>query len=70
MNASAKLWKNLKDAEQAEKAATAAHDVAELQGSGPEYTAAFEAMVSARIALQQAEAEYDAATEAEESAGK
>jgi hypothetical protein len=70
MNTSAELWKNLKDAERAEKAATEAHDVAEQQGSGPAYTAAFEAMASARSALQLAEAAYDAATEAEEAAGK
>jgi hypothetical protein len=68
MTTSSELWKQLKDAEQSEKTATAAHDAAELLGSSPAYTAAFEAMADARYALQVAEGAYKAACAAEEAA--
>ena len=48
-------------AKKAEQAATAAHDAAELNGSGPAYDVAFETLAAARIRLQCAEEQYDAA---------
>lgn len=58
------LWTAKQAAEKAEKAATAAHDAAEQHGSGPAYGAAFESLTKARILLQKAEQQYDAATTA------
>ena len=48
------LWRKVKAAEKVEEAATAAHDKAEKLGSGPTYEAAYDAMVEARIKLQDA----------------
>lgn len=55
------LWAALLAAQKAERAATAAHDVAEALGSGPDYYAAFDRMAQARADLQAAESAYDAA---------
>lgn len=55
------LWQAKQDAAKAERAASAAHDTAEQHGSGPAYDVAFEALAEARIRLQQAEEQYDAA---------
>lgn len=56
-----RLWQAMQAAAKAEQAASAAHKAAELLGSGSAYDAAFEAMAEARIRLQNAEEQYDAA---------
>lgn len=48
-------------AQKAEKAAQAKHDALETEGSGEEYSRAFEALADARANLQAAEEAYDAA---------
>lgn len=55
------LWHAKQAAEKAEREASAAHDAAEKDGSGPAYDAAFETLAEARIRLQSAEQQYDAA---------
>lgn len=61
MNNIERLWLAMRAAEKAEQAAAAAHEAAELNGSGPAYDAAFNALTEARIRLQRAEEQYDAA---------
>lgn len=45
------LWQAKQAAEKTEQAASAAHEAAERNGSGPAYDSAFEALTEARIRL-------------------